>query len=143
MTRCGHRVAAMFYCTVKLHGYRCVLYYMPSFTHVQPFPPFIQGQVPVPLSQKSPFVGSNLPTSTTSAPVISTIMRPSPGTAGEGGKNQSSPVASSTPQAATGAAAKTQTSEGTCMLHLAQCMGSLYRLRCPEVHKHAIYMQEG
>ena len=78
-----------------------------THTH-QPFPPFIPGQLPIPLSQKSPFVVPNLSSST--APTISTIMRPSLGTAAED-KNQS-PVASSTPQTESGVASKTQTGGG-------------------------------
>ena len=73
-------------------------------THTQPFPPFMPGQLPIPLAQKSPFVPPNLPYS--SAALISTIMRPSPGMAVDG-KTQS-PVASSTPQTVGLEAADTQ-----------------------------------
>ena len=80
-----------------------------SISHKQPFPPpFMPGHLPIPLSQKSPFVPPNIPPQ--SAPVVSTIMRPSSGMAPEG-KSQS-PVASSTPQTAGVEPTDTQTGGG-------------------------------
>lgn len=63
------------------------------------------GQLPIPLTQKSPYTTPNLPIST--VPIVSTITRPNVATVTED-KNQS-PVASSTPQTTTsGVAAKVQ-----------------------------------